>query len=422
MTRIGIVVEPEFLQRHWGVRVYVYSLSKWLARHNWTVDFLSPHRSSAGELRWHKLHLRDESIFEATAPSAAGDPREVLRELRNAAFQRSGPSSNHVSPRVSVGLKRPETMPIGASLAVEDYDTILITNPWMVSWQGRLPARQVLGVVYDLIPNIFGLTLDENKPFAFAHQHAHGFRYFEEACDQILAISEATRSAYLELVRARRPGGKGPKVVALPPFAPYHSLDEPTEPCPASRPARMVLAGCFDLRKGLRELPEILNGLSDVIEEVVIYGGARCRQSDVETFFNQLRIERVAWHLGPTAHEVRDIFRHGRMLLFPSKFEGLGLPILEAQLEGCRVATHAVSPMQDLALGGAVMLADSTEESVERLQKALREPFDHAALRAEARAAFVDPMQMNPLDTSVSPSLCTSLDSREVGDNIAMAV
>jgi hypothetical protein len=289
-------------------------------------------------------------------------------------------------------------MPVGSTLEFEQYDVALVTNPWMVKWRERLPARQVIGLVFDLIPNLFGVLLDHGKPFAFAHQHGLGFKYYEECCDQVLTISEATRAAYLDLVRSRRPGALGPDVIALPPFAPYHALDEPTRRCPATRPARIALAGCFDLRKGLRELPGILNGLRDVVEEVVVYGGVRCHKSEVEAFFGNLESERLVWHLGATADQVGDIFRHSRMLLFPSKFEGLGLPLLEAQLGGCRVATPPLSPMKELALSGSVMLSDNASESVQRLRNALQEPFDHAALRTEARETFVAPvLRENPL-------------------------
>jgi glycosyltransferase involved in cell wall biosynthesis len=290
-------------------------------------------------------------------------------------------------------------MPIGTTLAMENYDVALITNPWMVWWRERLAARTTMGLVLDLIPSLFGVMLDEGKPFGFAHLHEIGFRYYEEQCDRVLTISEHTRDMYLEFVRGRRPGKKGPEVVAIPPFAPYSSLAEPGDVCPSKRAARIALAGCFDLRKGLRELPDLLNGLAADLDEVVIYGGLRCRPADAEAFFNSLRIDRVVWHLGATAEEVHGIYGSSRLLLFPSKHEGLGLPLIEAQLEGCRVATYPVSPMKELGLTGAISLAETPAESIQRLREALRQRFDHAALRAEARDVFVESvLAANPLE------------------------
>jgi glycosyltransferase involved in cell wall biosynthesis len=397
VPKIAFVVEPHFLEHHWGVRVYVYSLAKLLAHHHWTVDFVSPEASSGADLRWHKRRLRDESLFTSAAPSAGGNPSDVWNALRDVAFK-TGPKPKP-APSIPAGLRRPEVMPIGSSLAVEDYDVALVTNPWMVKWRERLPARKTIGLVFDLIPNLFGILSDEGKPFAFAHQHEVGFRYYEECCDQILAISETTRSAYLDFVRGRRPGAAGPEVIALPPFAPYHALEEPARACPTTRAARIVLAGCFDLRKGLRELPGLLNGVADVVDEVVMYGGARCPKADAEAFFKALRVERVEWHLGATAGQVQDLFRRSRLLVFPSKFEGLGLPLIEAQLCGCRVATYPISPMRELALTGAIALAEEAAVSLAAVRAALLEPFDHAPLAAQARAAFVHPvLQRDPFE------------------------
>jgi glycosyltransferase involved in cell wall biosynthesis len=403
MPKIALIVEPSFLKKHWGVRVYVYSLGKVLQHHGWTVDFVYPEASVSAEPRWHKLHLRDSSLFSAAQPSAAGRPAEVWKALREVAFKTGGPAPDSARPMGvstvnSAGWRQPPVMPIGSRLEFEQYDVALITNPWMVRWRERLPARKTMGLVLDMIPELFGVLLDDGKPFAFAHQHETGYKYYEEFCDEVLTISDHTRDMYLELVRARRPGGVGPEVTSLPLFAPYSALGVSDGASPSIRAARLALAGCFDLRKGLRELPVLLNGLSDVLEEVVVYGGPRCRQGDVEAFFNNLRIDRIVWYLGATSDQVRDTFRRSKVLLFPSKYEGLGLPLLEAQLDGCRVATYPLSPMKDLALNGAVMLSDDASVSVDRLRHALQEPFDHANLQARARATFVEPvLRADPL-------------------------
>lgn len=399
MRRIGLLVEPEFLERHWGVRVYVYSLAKVLARHGWLVDFIVAGASSANEPRWYRLHLTDADLFSNAAPSSSGTPGEVWAAMRRDAFPpRDAVRPAAPPPQVPVGLRRPCLMPVGSNLASERYDALVITNPWMVKWTTRLPARRVFGLVFDLIPNLFGILSDESKPFAFAHQHEFGFRHFETCTDGILTISEATREAYLDLVRSRRPDGRGPQVIALPPMAPYYAFDGQALLPARERPTRIVLAGCFDLRKGLRELPGLLNPLGVDLDEVVVYGGVRCREGEVDAFFRGLQVPRVTWHMGPTASHVRDIFRTSRLLVFPSRHEGLGLPLLEAQLQGCRVATYPVSPMQDLALSGAVTLDDDPGESARRLTAALHESFDHAALAQEAAAAFIHaPLASDPL-------------------------
>lgn len=390
MPRIGLVVEPDFLEIHRGVRVYVHALVRLLEHHGWRADYLMPKASTSGGWRWYALHIREEMLFTGAAPSSSGEPADVWRELRTAAFVRSAPDA-----RVPAGLLRPEVMPLGSTLEAEGYDVLLITNPWMVKWEGRLPGRRVLGLVLDLIPNLFGFILAEHKPFAFASQHAAGFRYYETQCDGILTISEATTRNYLDLVRARSTRTTAPPVATLPPLPPYAPAAPAvarTEPA-SGRRRQVVLAGCFDARKGLAELPPLLNGLAEEIDDVVVYGMPRCREQEVEAFFSSLRVRSITWHLSPGPGHVRRIFADSRFLLFPSRHEGLGLPLIEAQLEGCRVATYPASPMRELSLSGSVMLGATLEHSVAALSAALSEPFDHDGLRRQAHAAFVAPGQ-----------------------------
>ena len=68
--------------------------------------------------------------------------------------------------------------------------------------------------------------------------------------------------------------------------------------------------------------------------------------------------------------------------------------------------------MKDLALSGAVMLSDDASVSVKRLRQALQEPFDHAALQAQARNTFVEPvLRANPLARVLTPDQPRSNDA-----------
>ena len=200
-------------------------------------------------------------------------------------------------------------MPIGSTLASEHYTAALITNPWMVKWRERLPVAHLMGLVLDLIPNLFGVLVDDGKPFVFAHQHQQGFKYDEEFCD---TVADHLRGHEGGIPRPRSLAG------ALAPTDPRSSRCLPSRrtmrsvsrrrPASPTRAARIALAACFDPRKGLRELPALLNGLADVVDEVVVYGGVRCRKSEAEAFFANLRIERIVWHLGATAHRCATSF------------------------------------------------------------------------------------------------------------------
>jgi glycosyltransferase involved in cell wall biosynthesis len=66
----------------------------------------------------------------------------------------------------------------------------------------------------------------------------------------------------------------------------------------------------------------------------------------------------VSWENGMDLswEEMRDRYRSCDMLLFPSTFEGFGLPILEAQAMGRPVVTSRASSMPEVAGDGACLV------------------------------------------------------------------
>jgi len=69
-----------------------------------------------------------------------------------------------------------------------------------------------------------------------------------------------------------------------------------------------------------------------------------------------------------------------RCLVFPSLFEGVGLPVAEAMAAGCSVACSDLPPLREIA-DGAARFFDPHSESA--LAGALAELWDDVALRAE---------------------------------------
>lgn len=63
-----------------------------------------------------------------------------------------------------------------------------------------------------------------------------------------------------------------------------------------------------------------------------------------------------------TIEEIADEYRRCDLVVFASKFEGFGLPIVEAQASGRPVITSNLAPMSDVA-GGAAVLVDPHDPS-----------------------------------------------------------
>ncbi len=92
--------------------------------------------------------------------------------------------------------------------------------------------------------------------------------------------------------------------------------------------------------------------------------------------------------------QLMTLVKGARGVLFPSLYEGFGLPVLEAMALGTPVITSNVAALPEIAAGAAALI-DPTD--VESMTKAIR-AFDHddglrqdLALRGRKRAAFFEP-------------------------------
>jgi glycosyltransferase involved in cell wall biosynthesis len=76
------------------------------------------------------------------------------------------------------------------------------------------------------------------------------------------------------------------------------------------------------------------------------------------------------------------LYRGAEALVFPSLYEGFGLPILEAMACGTPVVTANVTAMPEIA-GGAALLVDPT--SVEQIAKTMERLVSDTTLRQQLR-------------------------------------
>ena len=371
--KVGIIVSRNFFDHHVGVRNYILGLGAFLAERA-RVDYLARLPNEGGSVQWYAMQPLPPRYADPTTGGSdrfEGKPQEVFQKYL----------ARGQKPAVE-----PPPMPhlaVGSDLAVERYDTLIVSSPWAVEFDARLPARRVIGVAFDTIPNTIGFTTWGTRPFAFAGEHARGYRYFREHADAVYAISRDTADSLTSLFGI--PAGK---LTVIPPFLPAGYAGK--SPPDIARGPNVVLAAPFDPRKGLDELPALINPSAAALGRLGIYGQPRCQIELVQKFFAELDPSvRVEWHPRATTDEVMTLFASSRLLLFPSTREGLGIPLLEAQVCGARVAARPIPPMADNMLTGAVPLGASVAENAARIAAAVADDaFDHPALCRQATAHF----------------------------------
>jgi len=102
---------------------------------------------------------------------------------------------------------------------------------------------------------------------------------------------------------------------------------------------------------------ESIKGLSCIL---VVLGKLSVRQVDLLKKFD-IKYE---CHHSLTDIEVANLYSDSDLLLFPSLYEGFGLPIIEAFKTGKPVVTSNMSPMIDVASGAAQLVNPFSVESI----------------------------------------------------------
>lgn len=371
MERIAFVVEPLFASVNGGVRNYFLALQKLLAQRA-SVELVMCYKTHEVIRHWFRLHPRSPKFLDAGRDdgySFHGSPKAVMAQYL---------SARHNRPNLSIDDFH--FSQIGGKLQDEGYSTIVLTNPWMIDLD-RTYSEMTVGLVYDVVPNEFVFARAE-KPYGFAARHVNGFEYYQRNCNAILAISEDSAAAY-----NRYFGHSGPSALALPPLCPasYHVPPALSEP---PIPGGIALACPFDLRKGLKEIPNTLNCLTDDSVHLNIFGAPRCSKADLRDFFCSLKVKHVNWWPAASAAQVRSIFLRSKVLFFPSHQEGLGLPILEAQMCGCPAVVRDVEPMRSLLCRQSRTFSNDGSDAADQILAILSAGADQTETQDEAYVRF----------------------------------
>jgi glycosyltransferase involved in cell wall biosynthesis len=121
---------------------------------------------------------------------------------------------------------------------------------------------------------------------------------------------------------------------------------------------------------------------------LVIPGYPTPHEAELRALARELGIEGdVAFPGWVDAAELEGLYALATAVVFPSLYEGFGLPVLEAMGRGVPVATSDVSSLPEVA-GDAALLFDPTDVNAIRaaIERLLGDPAARARLRAGGRA------------------------------------
>lgn len=227
----------------------------------------------------------------------------------------------------------------------------------------RLPGRSPVPMVvtlHDLIPWAWGGSKMRGERFRFWL----GRRLLKRA-DAVLAVSQATADDAIRLSKVN------PKRIRIVPeaageeFKPRSGAPDRVRKRWGLKSGYLLFVGALDARKDPESLLRAWRVASKTRPELeLVIVGKPGRQAP--------RSMGGAHMLGQVdGAELSDLYAAAGCLVFPSRYEGFGLPCLEAMASGCPVAAFANSSVVEVVEGAGRLVPDGDADALGRAAAAL---------------------------------------------------
>jgi glycosyltransferase involved in cell wall biosynthesis len=338
-------------------------------------------------------------------------------------YAEDGPPTD-LPPTVPLKLVRPEptlrdTVARLALANPDRLDLLVLLNPLELSPGFDIPARPARGprlaaIVYDLIPLIFQKDYLRRWPGSeFARRYFWTLERLR-TYDALLAISEATRLDTIRLLNVD--AGRVFAIGAAGSDQAFAFTPCPDDPADLAKVRELGITRPFvfalsapDPRKNLNGMLESYARLPAALRET--------HQLALTASLDRSEIEAVrarAMKLGLGDHDLvltgrtddatlRALYRCATVFVFPSLYEGFGLPIVEAMACGAAVIAGDNSSQPEAAGDAALLVrVDDPDALASSLARVLTNPALARALRnkgpAQARRFSWDSVALKTLD------------------------
>lgn len=224
------------------------------------------------------------------------------------------------------------------------------------------PARSVVaihGLEYEFYPQMY--------PFLHRQYLRWSTRYALKNAAKIIAVSENTKNDLVNLY-----GGEPDKIRVV-----HHGINETRNFKRGTSNAELqtqnnryiLYIGRIELKKNILGIIEAYNKFrtQNVQSRVklILAGNAGFGFSKIKSAIKQSPFEKdIVLKNYVSEKEKYDLLQNAAVFLYPSFYEGFGMPVLEAQNSSLPVITSNVSSMPEIAGKGAILVDPSNPEQI----------------------------------------------------------
>ena len=255
-------------------------------------------------------------------------------------------------------------------------------------WAARRDLLLSLGGAAPLLARRQVATMHDATMFRFQHTYSRTFatwyrfmyRIVGRRAQRVLTVSEFSRHELMEVL-----GLPADRVVVVPNGVEHSDATGTGDPVDVGEAPFVLMIGPPAAHKNIapvatalsdRGIPVVVVGEAGASQ--IFGGGARASDGSVASLvrrMGRLSDAQVTW-----------LYQHASALVFPSLYEGFGLPVVEAQWLGCPVVTSDRASLPEVA-GDAAVFVDPTSPSqvAEQVARLLADPVRLAQLAASGR-------------------------------------
>ena len=176
-----------------------------------------------------------------------------------------------------------------------------------------------------------------------------------EKAERIIAVSECTKNDIITMLNVNPD-----KITVV-----HHGFHSTSEPAGKLFDNYILYVGD---RKGYKNFRLFIQAVSSLLQREkelkVVCTGADFTKKEVQ-YFKDLRIEKQLHHIFANESQLSSLYKHALTFVYPSLYEGFGIPILEAFHNECPICLSNSSCFPEVAGDAALYFDPKNIESIE---------------------------------------------------------